>query len=320
MLVAFLVGEACSSSSPSGTAPVSSGGATVAPTGGVSGTSVVMPGVAGPATGGAAVEPDPRCGVIDCVPDDPSACDASEASDLPDAGGGGAAGQGGELGAVSGGMGEGGAGGQGGVGPSDGGQGASPGHPLGCSVVRKDGEPLAQCVASGAGEADAPCFDGADCRAGLACIGDETTGRCRPFCCFGDGACDAFPGTYCAARSMREDGGEEPPADPLLVPVCVVAQDCDLAQTYPCESAQRCDCPVPTACQVVRPDGTTACVDPGMGQSGEPCPCAWDHVCSRGTGQCLKLCSTLTATRPCTAGKCQASAELPDGWGVCIGL
>jgi hypothetical protein len=106
--------------------------------------------------------------------------------------------------------------------------------------------------------------------------------------------------------------------------VCVVADQCDLAQPYPCTAAladrNLCTCKDPaTACTVVRRDGTTSCKTPGAGRSMDDCPCAWGYICSYGTGKCLKLCSTVSSDDSCAPGKCQASANLPQDFGICIG-
>lgn len=71
---------------------------------------------------------------------------------------------------------------------------------------------------------------------------------------------------------------------------------------------------------VVRDDGTTTCLKPSSGELGEACPCAWGHVCSQATHKCVKLCQTAARDSGCGTGLCQASTELPTGWGVCVGL
>jgi hypothetical protein len=185
-----------------------------------------------------------------------------------------------------------------------------------CQVTEGDDGMVARCQAAGAGLLDAPCLDAGDCGPGLGCVAGEAVGRCRPYCCLGEESCDAYPGTHCALYPARSEDAPEAGEQALELPVCVAAESCALEQAYPCSS---CDCEEPTVCQVVRGDGTTACVEPGEGEAGDPCPCAWGHVCSRGTMQCLELCSTASTERPCESGKCQVSAELPDGWGVCIG-
>jgi hypothetical protein len=197
-------------------------------------------------------------------------------------------------------------------------------------VAASEDEPVALCTAAGSGELDAPCFSTNDCGAGFACVGGGLAGRCRPFCCGGEGACRQ-PGTYCSRQPQRElDTGSA--ESPLIVPVCVPADDCDLGEPFPCPGDRSCDCPEGKACMVVRTEpsgnqtgtgaGTTACVEPGEGLEGERCPCAFGHVCSAASGVCLELCLTVSpgdrsSESPCD-GRCQASSELPPGWGICI--
>jgi len=185
----------------------------------------------------------------------------------------------------------------------------------------QEDKPVRDCQSSGGGAVDAPCVSSSDCRPGLACVGDSAAARCRPLCCAGAESCTA-PGTYCTEQLLREDlsltGTVGRP--PLLVPVCVKADDCDLAEPYPCPVDRECKCVEGTACMLVRADGTTSCVKPGEGTAGEACPCAWGHVCSQATSTCLKLCPTSSQNAECgSTGKCQASADLPVGWGVCVG-
>jgi hypothetical protein len=70
---------------------------------------------------------------------------------------------------------------------------------------------------------------------------------------------------------------------------------------------------------VVRDDGTTTCMKPGTGEQGDACPCAWNHVCSSVTQQCIKICRTDPTKNDCGAQKCQASSELPQNFGLCVG-
>lgn len=187
-----------------------------------------------------------------------------------------------------------------------------------CTVSYEQDLLRAACQAAGTGGIDAPCLTTRDCAPGLACTGDEYAAQCRPYCCAGNVACSK--GSYCAERPLRiAQAGKT-----LSVPVCVVADQCDLSQPYPCpaslQSKGLCTCKDPeTACAVVRGDGTTSCIKPGTGKVGEDCPCAWDHICSQATGKCLKLCSTTSLADACSGGKCQASANLPEDFGVCVG-
>jgi hypothetical protein len=131
-------------------------------------------------------------------------------------------------------------------------------------------------------------------------------------------------GTYCAERPLRDEPAgtnKEPTIDAgssIMVPVCARADECSLSQPYPCPAGKDCQCPEGTACSVVdAATPTTTCLKPGNGSAGQACPCAFGHVCSQTTQKCLKLCQTKTTDAECS--KCQASVELPDGWGVCVG-
>jgi len=295
---------------------------------------------------------NPLCGKKPvCVPDDPNACVGYVAPSAgasaggatggsaptgfggqsPNAGGlgdGGAAGEpsfggGGTGGAIAGGgaAGEGGASEAGAAGQPIGAGGAAESPTYGCQVqlvtVGTSSTLTSQCAPAGTGATDAPCISSADCAAGLGCVGDQTSGLCEPFCCSGD-TLSCGTGTYCAERTLRDArASNTSSAAAPLVPVCVPAQNCDLSVPYPCTGAQ-CQCQNGTACLVVRSDGTTTCAMPGAGKAGDACPCAWGLVCSAATKQCVTLCYTRGAAT-CGTGKCQASADLPDGFGVCVG-
>jgi hypothetical protein len=231
-----------------------------------------------------------------------------------------AAGERGESGAT----GEGGAAGEGGG--AGGASGASPVTPpkYSCQVQRAASDPFeafSACAPAGSGAENAPCLTANDCQAGLGCVGDQNAGMCLKYCC--QDADECGPGTYCAERPMRDSTTNSLPKgatdlSSLSIPVCVHAENCDLSAIYPCPRGRECACKAGTACLVVRSDGTTTCDVPGTGKVGDPCPCAWGHVCSAATGQCLQLCYTPDSAA-CGAGKCQSAAELPEGWGVCIG-
>ena len=184
-------------------------------------------------------------------------------------------------------------------------------------------EPTSSCALAGLGGENAPCLTANDCRPGLGCVGDQNAGLCQRYCC--QDADDCEPGTYCAERPMRDAVVNEIPKGAstarvsLLIPVCAHAENCDLGAPYPCPKGSQCACAPGTACLVVRSDGTTTCAVPGTGKVGEACPCAWGHVCSAASNQCLELCNTRDG-QSCGDGKCQAASELPAGWGVCVGV
>ena len=285
-----------------------------------------------PENGGAGGEPtyNPLCGVVECVPDVVNACPPSVAGSAGTAGrssagapGEGGRGPGGAGGAPGGAPSDGGAAGEGGQGASGNAGGAGAGTsgtggtsggsgPIenSCQVRRKNGAPRAQCVPAGRGEIDAPCLRGADCAKGLACVEEGDAGVCRPYCCDAESCPER---THCFERKLF---GVTPDLD---VPVCVPSVDCGLAEPYPCPEGATCSCPDGLACMVIGSDRTTTCVVPGRGRETQACPCDWGHVCSQVTQTCVKLCQTAVPDASCATGMCQASAELPPGWGVCVG-
>jgi hypothetical protein len=201
--------------------------------------------------------------------------------------------------------------------------GPAPTVTFGCQVQRSADareSVVALCAVVGPGGSNAPCLTSSDCQAGFGCVGDQSSGLCQRYCCQDANACGAD--TYCTERPLRDavtNAASSADASPLMIPVCVPAENCDLNAPYPCTAGTQCACKTGTACLVVRSDGTTTCAVPGKGKAGEACPCAWDHVCSAATNQCLKLCPTSGAVTCDNGGKCQSAAELPDGWGVCVG-
>src|SRR6478752_6751150 len=230
-------------------------------------------------------------------------------------GDGGRLGAGGAGGAPSSGL--------GGAHDEQGGQaGASNGNPAelarySCQVGRENNQPVRQCVTAGTGVANSPCFTAADCAPGLACVTEGDAGRCLRYCCDRETSCDG--GDYCAERPLRKAPSDISSGEPPHVPVCVPADNCSLEDRYPCPAGSDCRCKGDTACMVVRNDGATTCLKPGSGQEGDPCPCAWNHVCSSQTNLCVEICRTDPTKNDCGVQKCQASSELPNNFGVCVG-
>ncbi len=190
---------------------------------------------------------------------------------------------------------------------------AGPSSNYGCFVTKSTkGAPVAECAPAGTGATGAPCLSVGDCAPGFACVGDGNAGQCRPYCCGGPTACEK--GTYCADQPVRGAAGQ---SKLQLVPVCVQADDCNLADPYPCPPTKQCKCKEGTSCAVVRDDGTTSCLTPGAGRAGDACPCAPGHVCSLTSKTCLKICQTDSSATECGSGKCQSVSYLPKGFGVC---
>ena len=199
--------------------------------------------------------------------------------------------------------------------PATGG-GQNAGEPVyACHVRRGEAGPVGQCELAGTGDVGEPCTSSHDCKPGLGCVGDLNAGQCLRFCCGLEDECDS--GRYCANRPLRDDADPEP----LAVPVCVQADNCKLDDPYPCDPTQAggCTCPESKMCTVVRDDGTTSCVTPGSGRSGDACPCASGYFCSQGVQTCVKVCKTDRST-DCGTGRCQATAGFPTGFGLCTGM
>jgi hypothetical protein len=245
---------------------------------------------------------------------------------------GGEGGNGGEAGAAAGGssIGTAGAGAGGDGGQSGGGTGSVGGSvpwPYSCQVRVTSNRVASVCKPAGSGKAGDGCFSGADCAAGLGCVGEQSPGQCRPYCCEGSDSC-VERGTHCAEQRLVGESARP------RVPVCMPATGCDLAD---CTGGATCTCPEGDACVIVTGDGTTSCVPTSslpsgdQGQAGAECPCAFGHFCSEATNRCVKLCQTSAAnggqggsggsgsSTSCGRGRCQASPGLPMGWGVCIG-
>jgi len=283
-----------------------SGGTLVTGSGGRTGTIIDIIGIGwtGGMGGGSLDQLDPRCGEAACSPDDPSACEPFN---------------------------EGGAGGEGGAAAYGGSAGlsADPGDlgnieascQVGLSNPDCEGsscERVAACLPTGTQAADASCLSPADCAPGLACtdIGG-TVGVCKPYCCEGGGSC--VGDTYCSAAPLFGQPG-------LEVPVCAPLDDCSLTEPYPCPVDGECTCTGTLACGVVRPDGRTACIDPGGGEAGDECTnltsgeCAHGFVCSPTLG-CMEVCQINGSDSVCSEDQlCQSPSGFPTALGVCVGL
>lgn len=326
--VPLLASTHCSSSDRGAAGTGGSGGSAAT---GSDGQVLNMSGAAGQANqpaGGL----NPLCGGYferDCNPDGGDDMESCVGVELPQTGTGGTGGSPGSGGSGTGGSynqggesgmaGEGGAAGEGGdngipvedgpdldIGGDEGQPGATN---VACRVQASNGDPVRACARAGLGDNGKPCTSAADCAPEFGCVGEGEAGVCRHYCCAGaERSCAA--GLHCGERKLF---GTEVP-----IPVCVRADNCNLAEPYPCPPGAGCQCGDGTACMVVRRDGTTTCVAPGPGLTGDECPCGWGHVCSQASGTCLRLCETVSDRDQCDGGVCQAAANLPGDWGVCI--
>jgi len=184
------------------------------------------------------------------------------------------------------------------------------------------------CESAGALAPGSSCVATTDCAAGSTCVSDVLVPVCRQYCCDGPDSCPA--GTYCTTRNtyVSSAPGASYVTD-ATVPVCVPADNCNLSDPFPCPSGQKCMCPSNEACMVVRSGGLTTCITPPSsagqdayckGEAGVYL-CSAGYVCSYSTFACLKLCklgvSNQTAGDCITGTSCQASNDVPSGWGVC---
>jgi hypothetical protein len=264
------------------------------------------------------------CGVGSCLPDDATEC----ADYVPPAppGGNEDAGIDSDASAPPEIVGDAGAADAGTEGPSIDGSFTQPTRPaqgpprFACQLTLNRDTVSRSCGVAGSQQAEQACTSSLDCAPGLGCVGPARSGRCLPYCC-GVGADSCAEGFFCAERPLRSDalGDAEGP----LVPVCDRADNCSLGEDESC-TGPRCVCGPDLACQLVRPDGTTACVelsdDPG--RAGEACPCDRGYHCSQATtpAVCVKTCDLgAAATDTCGSGVCQATPVLPEGWGICVG-
>jgi hypothetical protein len=178
-----------------------------------------------------------------------------------------------------------------------------------------------ECAPSGTQTVNEACTSSVDCSPGMACVGPMHRGRCLYYCC-GEGSDTCGAGYFCAEQPLRiESLGE---ADGPSVPVCSRAEQCPLAEPFPCEG-ERCVCGPDTACTLINTNGTTACLKPGSGTTNETCTaatdCAAGYVCSQATQRCVKTCDLDDAEHiACGDGRCQSTPTLPDGWGICVGV
>ncbi len=166
--------------------------------------------------------------------------------------------------------------------------GSTNGADLACRVILPpNSNEAVKCVQAGSHGDGASCNSGADCAPGYECVG-APTGMCRHYCC---------SETYCANMTNSSttnkyfcDVQPETASPSVLVPVCMVAQPCNLLQN---------GCGDGMTCTLVDPlnSDLTSCVAIGTAQVGESCEiehCAADMICVGPYGQrtCRQLCNS----------------------------
>lgn len=186
-----------------------------------------------------------------------------------------------------------------------------------CQIDRDEGAVAVGCWLAGTGEDGSPCTSTRDCQAGYACVGD---GECRKFCCGGDDACAGLNQDqdkrryFCDERPLRSPNVEGEQA--LDVPVCALADMCNLSEPFPCQGND-CTCPPEKACFVVSQKGATGCRVPGDGGLEDPCPCQAGYYCHPVEKTCKQMCNLDRDDGACGESLCQATANWPAGVGLC---
>jgi hypothetical protein len=202
----------------------------------------------------------------------------------------------------------------GGTAVSDGGSNGG-GTDLACRVLQTGNDPaVVECTTAGSHGDGASCNTGADCAPGYECVG--TPGACHHYCC-DDTACTTL-GVY-----MNEPGRyfcdvqPETASPSTNVPVCMLAQPCDLLQNM---------CGDGMTCTLVDPSksDTTSCVSVGTAKEGESCEvdhCGADMVClgSIGSRTCHQLCSPGDTTHACAYGQ-QCFTQWPSLQKLNVGI
>jgi hypothetical protein len=185
----------------------------------------------------------------------------------------------------------------------------NPGNPPSstCQIIPTELGPVAECLPPGVFQEGEPCEKASNCAESLGCVRmGSDVGVCRTYCCGDREAC--APGTYCTLGAMAEDVVN---ATPIQIPVCAPATPCTLLDDTTCKGG--------LTCTLVRADGTTSCVEPGIGKQGDPCPCSAGQVCVLSSGTCRSLCHL--GGNDCPSDMlCQGGSDgIPDGIGVCVG-
>lgn len=154
------------------------------------------------------------------------------------------------------------------------------------------------CVPAGTSGSGAVCAALSDCAPGYVCA----NGACRKLCCGGDWSGCPSDDEHCyqALAVSNGNGGAVQTGAMLCLPV----NQCDALVPTSCAAPG-------TACLIVDGSGATACVAPGAGDAGEPCPCKGGFLCVNdgGTKECRRLCKAVE-------GGGEPACE--PGEGICI--
>lgn len=166
---------------------------------------------------------------------------------------------------------------------------------------------------AGTGKTGSACAQQDQCAPGYFCA----EAQCRKLCCGGDwSGCDT-PKEHCFTKLLYSDGmgGSTDTGAMLCYPINT------------CNALDPASCTKPgTVCQIVDGTGATACLAPGNGKTGDPCPCQGGFACvSEMAGvapTCHRLCGATPGGSPpyCQEGEgiCVHKNRDPAGVGECV--
>jgi len=161
------------------------------------------------------------------------------------------------------------------------------------------------CIQPGPVQRGAPCSAYADCAAGLVCAG----GACHKLCCGRDWTgCPAGQSCFGTFVVTLRDGSLASSGADLCLPLSA----CDPLNPSSCQAAGQ-------QCVIVDPTGSTACMSPGAGTAGRPCPCQGGYLCV--ASACRRLCKAVPGggepSCPTGEGRCVHFDRDPSGVGEC---
>lgn len=184
-----------------------------------------------------------------------------------------------------------------------------------CIPALSGGAVTPACAPAGAGASGSACGAQADCAKGYVCA----EGQCHKLCCGGDwSGCDSAA-EHCLKGLDYGDGmGGVISTGAML---CYPVNTCDPLKPTSCTAPG-------TACLIADATGASACLPPGSGASGDPCPCQGGFACVAdapdASPTCHRLCGAVPGGAPpyCQEGEgvCVHHLRDPDGVGECLNL
>jgi hypothetical protein len=171
-----------------------------------------------------------------------------------------------------------------------------------CIPVVSGGVATPACSPAGAGKTGAACTMQSDCAAGYLCVSGAN--ECRKLCCGGDwSGCDSADQHCLQALDYGDGMGGVIVTGAML---CAPVNNCSALDPTSCTKPG-------TACLIADATGATACLTPGSGGTGDPCPCQGGFACVTDTPGAAPVCHRL-----CGAVAGGAPPYCQDGEGVCI--